>query len=972
MPEQRPSRQELIRRRRRSGFVGRRGELNAFRENLARDPLGDDYQFFFHVRGNAGVGKTSLLRQWEAVAREQGAATVYLDDGVHSAVEAMAEISDRLGLQGLELRRFDKLLATFRQREHEAQSARDTQTTAEDVGAAQPAASLPASVAAQVGLAGLGMVPVVGAFAGAVDPHQVAQGADRLRAVLGARLRSHDDVRLVMEPVRILTPVFLEELAEAARRRPRMLLIFDVYERTGPVLDEWLRDIAFGDIHGVLPANVQIVLSGQGLLDTQSWSDWLDLVTEVPLEVFTEEEARSLLALRGVTDERAVEVVLHLSGRLPVLVHTLAQARPDSDRTVGDPSGTAVERFLKWETDPARRAAALALALPLQFDEDIYRVVAPPEASEQYAWVSRLAFVADQTGRCRYHDVVRAPMLRLQRLQSPTRWRAAHELLADTFRTWRTQREESLPSAERWGDAAWREHRYNETYHRLCADPRRALPHALTETVHACEHGSATARRWTQLLAQAGTDTADEGLQAWGERLTGASRDDTAAVLAILDTLLAHSGTDTSGQLRARVVRGRLHRRAERNEAALADLTAALALDPRHDDALVERAFAHEQMGNPAAALADMDEAIRVSPDAWTHVVRGHVNLTAGHRAAALTDFDHALELDPGQEWARASRAEVYRIEGRYEDAIADLDRALAIDPEYTWAHAERSRCLSGLQRWDEALHDMARAADLDSESQWHRAHFADLLLDLGRHTEALREVDRALTAPYEHGPRDRAWPYALRAWALHGLGRETEALADLDRAISVDDGYTLSYAMRGWLLWEAGRLAEAERDFDRALADDQMWPWPFSGRATVRLYAGRYEEAVDDFARAFTIQFGITDAENEIARPLVELLQQHLPANRTAVTAAIRLGALLTHQMQWPGVTRQAASVLALRPGLGLLTGGSRILRRVATALDNPLEGADVKRITWTRKILTPILRALAPWGSPTDREPG
>ncbi len=940
--------------------------MNAFRENLAQDPEGDDYQFLFHVRGNAGVGKTSLLRQWDAVAREQGAATVYLDDGVHSAVEAMAEIGDRLGLQGLELRRFDKLLATFRQREHDAQSARDTQTAAEGVGAAQPpVASLPASVAAQVGLAGLGMVPVVGAFANAVDPQQVAQGADRLRAALGARLRSHDDVQLVMDPVRALTPVFLADLAEAARRRSRMVLFFDVYERTGPVLDEWLRDIAFGDIHGVLPANVQIVLSGQGRLSTQSWSDWLDLVTEVPLEVFTEEEARSLLALRGVTDERVVEVVLRLSGRLPVLVHTLAQAPPDSDHAVGDPSETAVDRFLKWETDPARRTAALALALPLQFDEDVYRAVAPPEAAEQYGWVRRLAFVADQAGRCRYHDVVRASMLRLQRLQSPTRWRAAHDLLAETFRTWRTKREESLPSAERWGDAAWREHRYNETYHRLCSDPRRALPDALTETVHSCEHGSSTARRWAQLLARAATDSADEGLEAWGERLTGASRDDPTAVPAILDALLAHSGMDTAGQVRARVARGRLHRRAERNEAALADLTAALALEPRHDDALVERAFTHEQMGNPADALADMNEAIQVRPDdAWTHVMRGHVNLTAGHHAAALTDFDRALELDPEQEWAHARRAEVHCIEGRYEDALADLDRALAIDPEYTWAHAERSRCLSGLERWDEALRAMARAADLDSESQWHRAQFAGLLLSLGRHAEALREVDQALAAPYEHGPRGRAWPHALRAWALHGLGRDTEALAGLDRAISVDDEYTLSFAMRGWLLWEEGQLAAAERDFDRSLADDRLWPWPLCGRGVVRLYAGRYEDAVDDFSRAFTIQCGIADAESEVARPLVELLRQHLPANRAAVTAAIRLGALLTNQVQWPGVTRQAASVLALRPSLGLLTGGSRILGRVVTALDDPPDGADTKRTTWTRKLLAPILRALDPWG--------
>jgi hypothetical protein len=446
--------------------------MSAFRENLGRGLEADDYQFLFHVRGNAGVGKTSLVLQWEAVAREQGAATAYLDDTVHSAVEAMEAVGERLGRQGLELRRFNKLLATFRQRAHEAQSALGGQTAAEEGGAAQPpSASLSGSVAAQVGLVGLGMVPVVGALAGAVDPQQVAQGADRLWAALGARMRSHDDVRLVMDSVRSLTPVFLEDLAEAVRRRPWVVLFLDVYERTGPVLDEWLRDIAFGEVHGVLPANVQIVLSGQGRLDARCWGDWLDLVTEVPLEVFTEEETRALLALQGITDERVVEVVLRLSGRLPVLVHTLAQTRPASAGTIGDPSGTAVERFLKWETDPSRRAAALACSLPLQFDEDVYRAVAPPEAAEQYPWVRRLAFVTDQAGQCRYHDVVRTPMLRLQRTQSPARWRAAHKSLAETFRAWREKREEGVPAEDRWGDTVWREHRSNETYHRLCAEP---------------------------------------------------------------------------------------------------------------------------------------------------------------------------------------------------------------------------------------------------------------------------------------------------------------------------------------------------------------------------------------------------------------------------------------------------------------------------------------------------------------------
>ncbi|MFG3532772.1 hypothetical protein ACGF8B_39600 [Streptomyces sp. NPDC047917] len=190
-------------------------------------------------------------------------------------------------------------------------------------------ASASSRVAAQMGLVGLGMLPGVGAFAGAVDPRQVAQSADRVRALLSVRLRSHDDVHLVMKPVEVLTPVFLEELSDVAQRHPRVVLFFDVYERTGPLLNVWLRDVVFNECFGALPANVQIVLSGQGRLDAGIWGDWMGQITEVALEVFTEEEVRSLLAGKGITAEEVVEEVLLLSGRLPLLVDMLAQAGPE-------------------------------------------------------------------------------------------------------------------------------------------------------------------------------------------------------------------------------------------------------------------------------------------------------------------------------------------------------------------------------------------------------------------------------------------------------------------------------------------------------------------------------------------------------------------------------------------------------------------------------------------------------------------
>ncbi|NNN34402.1 tetratricopeptide repeat protein [Streptomyces sp. S3(2020)] len=947
--------------------------MSAFRKNLAQDPAGEDFRFLFHVCGNAGVGKTSLLRQWEEFARTQvEAATAYVDDSVHSPVEAMEAVAERLGRQGAAFRRFGKLLEVYRQRAHEAQRAFGGQASAEGpAGEMSAGASSSASLAAQVGLVGLGMVPGVGAFVGAVNPQHMAQGADKLWAALGSRLPSHDDVRLVLDPVGVLTPVFLGELAEVSRKRPWVILFFDVYERTGPVLGEWLRDIACNDVYGELPNNVQLVLSGQGRLDARCWGDWVDQVCEIPLEVFTEEETRTLLALQGVTDERVTEVVLRLSGGLPVLVHTLAQARPSSAEAVDDPSGTAVERFLKWENDPARRNAALACALPLEFDEDVFRAVVPAEAAEEYGWLRQLAFVTNRSGRCRYHEVVRVPMLRHQRTRSPTRWRETHQALAEFFQAAQEQREEVLARDDPWGDTQWREWRAQETYHRLCADPGRALPEALAETAEACGQGEGALRRWGQLLAQAGEDGDDARVREWGQRLaagagnnSGANSPDGSAasrlelthagdtLTSVLDALLAATELALAGRLRVHCIRGLQHARADRYEPALADFRSAIALDRERTDGWEGLARTLLDAGRAEESLAAWNEVVRLEPDRAEHrTYRGWLRRRLGLRADALDDLDQAIALDPRQDWAYVNRAMLRREVGEAPAALDDLEQALAIDPFYVGAHVERSRCLQDLERWDEAEHVMREAAELEQdgdESVWIRLNLASMLLSFGRDADALMEIDRAMLTP-RHGELDApwgSWAHGLRGWALHGLGgREDEALDDLDRAAQTGGWTPMASVMRGWLLWEAGRLDKAEEEFSRALAHDPKYPWCLGGRAIVRVYAERYAEATADLTDAFAhlLEIPKSDAEAAIARPVVSLLRTHLPGNRAAVTAAIRLVALNTHQLRWPRLTAQVASVVALRPSPRLVIAALGVLRGIVETV-RALEGQQAR----------------------------
>nr|WSX74988.1 tetratricopeptide repeat protein [Streptomyces sp. NBC_00899] len=860
MARQRVTRQEMNRRKLARGFVGRAEKLTMFRDNLGRNPQDEDFQYLFHVNGNAGVGKTSLVRQWETAAQAREAVTVYLDDDIHDPLEAMEAISVQMERQGLPLRAFQELLATYRQRRHEAETAPPAPGTA-DPAAPGPQASVTGTVLAQAGVVGLGMLPVpgAGALAGVLNPQQVAQhldhSADRLRAKLASRLRSHDDVRLVFSPLQILTPVFLQDLGRAAERRPWLVLFFDVFERTGPLLSEWLPDVLVTEEYGALPLNVVAVLSGQGRLDTHHWGDHRRLVWEVPLDVFSQEEARDLLAAHGITDEEVIEVIVRLTGRLPVLVDLLAQTRPQDPTDVEDPADTAVDRFLKWITDPARRDAALACALPLQLNEDVYRAAAPEAAADQYTWMRGLPFVTGREGRVRYHDVVRTPMLRLQRSRSAARWQQQHLHLADTYRRWHEEREAALPPDTDRSDPDGHEHRLSEAYHRLCADPVTAWRDILPDLVDACDHGIPVLRRWAQTLAQAGHDTQYSALTRWGSRLQAAAGEDVNGTVTALTHLLAAPELPSAGRALAHALRGRDHRLAGRHSQALADYTTALDLDPDLTRAYFGRGETHRLAGSYDAALADFDRSLDLDPaDAVTLASRGETYHSLQRYDAALADFDRALHLDPDNDWIIANRGETHRLAGNHDAALADFDRALHLDPTYAWAVTNRGQTYRALRRYDEALSDHHRAVQLLPDNEWVVANRGETHRLAGDYDAALADFDRAI----EINP-GYAWAIASRGQTYHSLRRYDAALADLDRALALNPGYPWAVASRGEIHQSLRHYDAALADFDRALDLDPGNDWVMANRGETHRLVGDYDAALADFDRAIRVDPGYT-----------------------------------------------------------------------------------------------------------------
>jgi hypothetical protein len=337
MAKERRSLQDRIRDRQRIGFVGRQGEIVQFQENLGFPADGERRRFLFNIHGDAGVGKTYLTRQLQQIAVRNGALTAYIDETTEDVTSAMGVIAEELKRAGARFTEFDKRAEDYRQRRHELES---------DPQVPDGLASFLTKTAVTIGLAAARDVPVAGSVLAPVDPAAAADQADRARAYLARKFTEHADVRLLLSPADELTPAFVTGLNRIAADRPVALFI-DTYERTGPLLDSWLRALYDGR-YGDLPDTLITTISGQKPLSPNQWGSYLPVIADVPLEPFSGTEARQFLASKNITDEATIQVILTLSGRLPLWLATLAEARPADATDIGDPAGDAVERFLKW------------------------------------------------------------------------------------------------------------------------------------------------------------------------------------------------------------------------------------------------------------------------------------------------------------------------------------------------------------------------------------------------------------------------------------------------------------------------------------------------------------------------------------------------------------------------------------------------------------------------------------------------
>ncbi|NUS59142.1 MAG: ATP-binding protein, partial [Streptomycetaceae bacterium] len=400
-----PTQDDVLRAQQEAQFVGRAQRRREFLDSI-RLPAGDPrHKSLFTIHGVAGIGKTYLTQQLRRDAEGCGAVCGYADESSYDVPQTISALARDLARAGHPLKRFDRRFAVYQDRRHQLEA---------DPQAPPGAFEFVARMALKTGVQLAKNTPVLSLAADVVDPAATAEQAERLRAYLKRKLRKSDDVQLLLSPADILTPLLVEDLTELCRRRSVVLLL-DTFEQTSPYLESWLADL-FKGRYGAVPGNVTVVVSGQQPLDRNLWIAHRGMISDIALEEFGTEEARELLRKLGVQDGTVEETILELSSGLPLLLAMLGNEHPESADEVGDHTGDAVERFLRWVSDEDHKEAALAGALPRALNHDIYRALTgDAHRAADFNWLLGQPFVTKSAGAGTYHGVVRAQMLRFRR-----------------------------------------------------------------------------------------------------------------------------------------------------------------------------------------------------------------------------------------------------------------------------------------------------------------------------------------------------------------------------------------------------------------------------------------------------------------------------------------------------------------------------------------------------------------------------
>jgi tetratricopeptide (TPR) repeat protein len=850
-----------------SGFVGRRAETETFRLNCLYDV---PQSLLFVIQGAPGIGKSALLAQYRAIAREHGVVTA----GVSSrdvlltqefaAIQTMSTLAKQLTGAGMPLTSFSEMLRDY---EKTLQAITDDE-------------SAPGQTWGLLG----------GVFD---DDEWVSRAWDEyLLRTIPSR---HSE--FVKNPVDTLTERFVQDLNAWATVR-KIVLCFDGWHHHPSYLDTWLLDLLR---KGNLATGIWLVLAtGEPL--TAGWEGLASVTTVSELQPLSSAESRALLLGRGVTEEQALDQRGALGLGHPMALELLAAT---SGPVVGSAGLSIIDRFLGG-LQPDLRDAVLKCVAARRVDDGVLSALfanasesdrddgrsgadvpqVNAQAGEMASWLAASSLVIQSPTGWRFRPAIYEDLTRWARTHTPATWQMAHQTLHVYYR----RQLELHDPAPQYPDPVWRRDQIEALYHGLAVDEGPStLNAAFLSFALGLHHfypwaGSVVSILWSAVkIAPAERDIAE-----WAE---------TAG--SILDALLAREWEPVlpmiDGVLDSRIwvpevkqvfrglrqlVAARLSLSPEPEammEFAAADVrtarvgvgyeesrastaVAASAAAPASDTAsTTDKASVSCELplddagaltGEVASGETAMNEDVsQVEGSAVEHCSYANVQLAAGTYEAAIQAYDQALALSPDYVAAYYNRGLAYARLGALDGAIADFARVIELDAGQAQAYHQRGLVYARKRNYERAVSDYDMALSLRPDSMVLIYDRAIAFFRLSAFERAIQDYTTVL----EQEP-NRVDAYLNRGLAYAAIKDYPEALRNYNQAIALDPGRALSYSHRGQAYARLERYTEALADYEHALEINPRDAVVHNSRGLLYVRIEAYPQAIESYRQAMAL----------------------------------------------------------------------------------------------------------------------
>ena len=289
-------------------------------------------------------------------------------------------------------------------------------------------------------------------------------------------------------------------------------------------------------------------------------------------------------------------------------------------------------------------------------------------------------------------------------------------------------------------------------------------------------------------------------------------------------------------------------------DAAIADYTKAIQIDPKYADAYYNRGNVYsKQKGDYDAAIADYNKAIRIDPkspkSADVYSNRGTTYENKGDHDAAITDFNKAIQIKPDDAVAYNNRGNAYDEKGDHDAAIADYNKAIQIKPDYAEAYYNRGIAYADKGDYDAAISDYTKAIKIEPNDAANFNNRGIAYKTKGDHDAAIADFNKAIQIK-----PDDAVAYNNRGNAYERKGDYDAAIADYNKAIQIKPDYAKAYYNRGIAYKKKGDYDAAIADYNKAIQikPDDADAYYYRGRAYHKKQ--EYTRAIEDYTKATEI----------------------------------------------------------------------------------------------------------------------